>query len=278
MKSLKIISVLIILLVSILFATYLTIIASSNYFIKKGKIYSETLEILKKKKEPSNILNKYKDMAENYFSIGLKLNSENGWGHYLYAKFLFYNVLLQQALDEYLRCFKTFDNIDLYKEVGITYYYLKKPQKAIEYLKKYLKLIDGDYIAYQMMGHCYFSLRKYKTAILYYSKAVDLKEDAQIYNRIGVCLSYLGRFEEAVDPFEKVVDIDPNFAPVYKNLAALYGYRLKNKDYKKAYEAYQRYLLLNPYDPENKIILGRIQYLKYRYKCFLRKSKSRKKH
>jgi len=259
-QPLQVVSALIILFVSLLFAIWGGREMAGNTLIAKAR----TLEQISRSESADHSADSFMLIEETYKN-GLKNAPEYGWGHYLYAKFLFNQVLLQRAYESYQNAFRYFDSIDLYKETGITLYYLKEPEKALKYLNSYLHFLDNDPVALQIAGLCNLELQQYAVAADLLSKSLAIREDANIWNFLGVCHSYQKEYEKSLKPFEKAVELDPKLAPVYKNLAALYGYQLPKKDYQKAYESYQKYLLLNPSDPENRIILRRITYLKLRH-------------
>lgn len=204
-----------------------------------------------------------RERAREYFQTGVELFPVYGWGHYLFGKHLYYSIQLEDALEQYKLCLEIFDNIDIHKNIGITYYYMEEYEKAKEYLNNHLKLVSADATTLQMLGHCYFDQAEYNEAIEYYTRSLQIREDANIYNFIGVAYSHMRDFESALEPFEKAVELDPNLAPVYENLAALYGYRLQEKDYKKAVECYQKFLILEPDTPDRRVIERRIRYLNY---------------
>ncbi len=245
---------------------------AGSYYIKQGRQISDQIEAMHAA-VPLGDFTPQKEMARDYFTRGLELFPVYGWGHYQYGRFLYYSIVLeedfqekalQEALEQYKICKQNFDNIDIHKEMGITYYYLEEYEKAKEYLYNHLKLVAGDVTTLQMLGHCHFEVEEFEDAIEYYSRSLELKEDANIYNYIGVAYSHMRDFENALEPFERAVELDPNLAPVYENLAALYGYRLEEKDYQKAVECYQKYLILEPDTPDKRVIERRIRYLNHR--------------
>jgi tetratricopeptide (TPR) repeat protein len=66
------------------------------------------------------------------------------------------------------------------------------------------------------------SLGKYEEAIECFDKALDIDQnDASIWDNKGFVLGSLGRREEAIECFDKAVKIDPNMtdARKYRDLA-----------------------------------------------------------
>ncbi len=260
MRVIRLLLIITIVSLSLFFSTYLSRMNAGSYYILLGRQLSDQIEYLQKTTYTGD-LSAQKDQAREYFETGISLFPMYGWGQYLYGKYLYYNILLDEALEQYTLCLENFDNIDIHKDIGITYYYMQEYDKALHYLNNHLKLVAGDATTLQMIGHSYFAKEEYEKAIEYYSRSVEIQEDANIYNFIGVAYSHLRDFENALAPFERAVELDPNLAPVYENLAALYGYRLQEKQYEKAIESYQKFLILEPDTPDRRVIERRIRYL-----------------
>jgi tetratricopeptide (TPR) repeat protein len=72
-------------------------------------------------------------------------------------------------------------------------------------------------------------------------------DDASILNAIGLCLSNLGRLDEAAAAFDKTIKVQADFAPAYLNRGlareSLGDLVAARRDYQRAYD-------LNPQDPE----------------------------
>lgn len=251
-----------IVVISIFFSTRLTRIDTSSLLIVRASVQAAGVE-----NAPSDLsqkeLERRIDITKDTFQAVLELNPHSGWGHYLYAKFLFNHLLFQKAVDEYQFSLRYFDSMDIYKELGITYYYTKDYQKALDNMNIFQSLINTDNQSYKIKGNCLYELERYRAAIDAYRISVEMHDDFNVWNYIGVCHSHLGEFEQALEPFEEAVRMNPNESAIYKNLAALYGYRLKpeNRDYLKAIDSYQRHLLLAPHDPENTKIFRRLKFL-----------------
>jgi tetratricopeptide (TPR) repeat protein len=70
---------------------------------------------------------------------------------------------------------------------------------------------------------------------------------ADAYNTRGICHGNQERYSEAMSDFEQAAALKPDNAAYCKNLGITY---YKMKDYPKAVQTLEKYLLLNPDDDE----------------------------
>jgi tetratricopeptide (TPR) repeat protein len=83
-----------------------------------------------------------------------------------------------------------------------------------------------------------------------------------LHNNLGYLYSKRNLLNEALEEYQKTLELDPENAEVYKNLGLLYFYKLR--DYPKAQKYWERYLVLNPGDPQNDSIRNKIEEIKRR--------------
>ncbi|MEW5894708.1 MAG: tetratricopeptide repeat protein [Candidatus Omnitrophota bacterium] len=63
----------------------------------------------------------------------------------------------------------------------------------------------------------------FNRALVFYSKALTIsKEDAWIYNNVGVIYEQMGLVDQAESNYLNALEVDPEFLPPYTNLAFLY--------------------------------------------------------
>ena len=85
-------------------------------------------------------------------------------------------------------------------------------------------------------------------AVLEYRRAMaETRDSVPIMNRLSSALIDLGRDEEALDILNRVKEISPDHPTSYTQSGQIY---LKLKDFKKAREAFEDSLQINPFDPE----------------------------
>jgi hypothetical protein len=75
---------------------------------------------------------------------------------------------------------------------------------------------------YNSKGDEYWDEQDYKTAITYYTKAINIEEKAIYYYNRGYAKDKLGQYEAAILDYDKAIQIDPNFKEAYINRAYTY--------------------------------------------------------
>jgi tetratricopeptide (TPR) repeat protein len=85
-------------------------------------------------------------------------------------------------------------------------------------------------------------------AVLEYRRAMaETRDSVPIMNRLSSALIDLGRDEEALDILNRVKEISPDHPTPYTQSGQIY---LKLKDFKKAREAFEDSIQINPFNPE----------------------------
>jgi adenylate cyclase len=103
---------------------------------------------------------------------------------------------------------------DAYFGLGHALFFSSKPTEALDYLKKAIRLNPmppSDY--YLLIGHCYRSLERFTEALEAYNKAVEIGP-SNIYAHLGLAVLYIfmGRDDEARAAASNVLRIDPDFS------------------------------------------------------------------
>jgi Tfp pilus assembly protein PilF len=81
----------------------------------------------------------------------------------------------------------------------------ERQEKAISYFESAYKL--------QMAGQL-------DSAVLLYSKSIDLHPTAEAYTFRGWAYSMMGRLDEAIDECHKAIEVDPSFGNPYNDIGA----------------------------------------------------------
>lgn len=85
-----------------------------------------------------------------------------------------------------------------------------------EYVKAaeaYLKLVDNgkkDKYIYKQLADCYYAIFKPESAVIYYGKATEDKQDSETYYRYAQMLKASGKYEEANVQMKKFAAMEPN--------------------------------------------------------------------
>ena len=187
----------------------------------------------------------------------------------------------QEALRTFLKAEALYaDDHLLQEDLGLAYLALGKPELAIRHFKKALEinpeytparnnlgnayasqkdwgkaieqyriastdvLYATPYYPLANLGFVYYQQKEYGLAERYYRKALKAKRD-YVGALHGLARTYLAtdRVDEAIEKLDKAIELAPEGAFVYYDLAN--AYRQKG-DYKKAYEIYMKVAELQP--------------------------------
>jgi tetratricopeptide (TPR) repeat protein len=116
---------------------------------------------------------------------------------------------------------------------------------------------------HRALGDLYFDREIASLAIVSYQQAIDLAPD-DVISRYAMAraLAREARYNEALDQYKKITELDPNFADAYLEMGELY---LLASDRNRAFlddavTNLEHYRELEPADPEGAILLGRAYY------------------
>lgn len=125
-----------------------------------------------------------------------------------------------------------------------------KPKAAAAKLEKLLPACQNDtdrYAVTSILGMCYGNMGEYSQAIQEYNKAMVMKPNSTLSSNIGMCYQRQGNAEKALDAFEYAVELDPENANAYNNIATVY---FADKNYETALEYAQKALDYKPNMPQ----------------------------
>ena len=115
-------------------------------------------------------------------------------------------------------------------------------------IKKVLELNPNYVPALVGLGTAYYQKRRsFSQAANYYSRAAEIAPSPQLYNYLGTALTYQGHYTQAINKFQKAIELDPKFASAYRNMGITYYHMGRSQD---TIIAEQRAIALNPNSPE----------------------------
>ncbi|GDX52676.1 hypothetical protein LBMAG27_17230 [Bacteroidota bacterium] len=122
---------------------------------------------------------------------------------------------------------QTDKNSLLYKKTIVQYYFLKKDFPIeISWALKFSSADSLDAWTNYRIGEAYFYKQQSKTAEEYFAKAVKQKpEELQFINKLGAAQLTNGKQDDAKSSFEKIISLQPKYAPALSNLAYIYMLR-----------------------------------------------------
>jgi tetratricopeptide (TPR) repeat protein len=147
-------------------------------------------------------------------------------------------------------------DIEEYIFIGRAYTFSLKPdyKKALEYLNK-AKLVNGQDPQLNLaLGNAYFGDKNQNDAYSSYRNAYAIDNTLiRAKMQLGVLLKGAKAYTEAIKAFDEVIAINPNYGPIYRELAETYYLWGRNEPSKyrlnvdKALVNYEKYLSLTDY-------------------------------
>ena len=120
------------------------------------------------------------------------------------------------------------NNLDLQKDLVLSYYYKRDFAKALDHIKPLLDRDDADIMTYQIGGNIYKALEEVKDGDKLYKKALKkFPNSGALYNEYGELL-WAKKDPNAINQWEKGIQVAPSYAGNYYN-AALYYNDTKDK-------------------------------------------------
>ena len=115
-------------------------------------------------------------------------------------------------------------------------------------IRKAIELNPNYVPAYIGLGDAYYQKRRsFSQAATQYKKAAELAPSAQLHNYVGTALTYQGYYQQAVNQFQKAIQLNPNYAPAYMNLGITYYFMKRFAD---TVSSEQKSIALNPNNPD----------------------------
>jgi tetratricopeptide (TPR) repeat protein len=112
------------------------------------------------------------------------------------------------------------NDADALSYLGAVYVDQKKPEPALEALRKSLALRPNKSETHNLIGRALFEANEPEQAVEAYKRAIALNADfADPYNNVGNTLKELGRFDEALQAFDTALALQPDTIGVYVNLS-----------------------------------------------------------
>jgi glycosyltransferase involved in cell wall biosynthesis len=131
----------------------------------------------------------------------------------------------------------------VYFQIATNFLSKEDYENAVENLKKSIEENQSFFPSLINLGGIYLKLDKLDEAEKYLRKALEIKQNPDIYNNLGILHVKKGELNKAVRKFEKAVELNSNSADAFYNLGLVYS-ELGKKD--KAEIFLQRAKNLNP--------------------------------
>lgn len=130
----------------------------------------------------------------------------------------------------------------IYYFEALNYSYLKDYKNVIKSCKIGLNIKETYYL-YDLIAIAYHQLDNYDLALEMFDKSIELNDSIfEVYYDKAITMIDLYKDEDALKLLNKVITLEPNYAPAYKEKGFLYS---QLGSYEKSYENYQKYIKLS---------------------------------
>jgi tetratricopeptide (TPR) repeat protein len=167
-------------------------------------------------------------------------------------------------------------DVEEYLFIGRAYTYSLKPdyKKAIEVLNKAKVINPQDAQVNLALGNAYFGDKNQNEAYSAYRNAYSIDNTLiRAKMQLGVLLKGAKAYTEAIKAFDEVIAINPNYGPVYREIAETYYLWGRNEPSKfrvyvdKALVNYEKYLTLTDYSIYSRLRHADFLYIAGEYKA-----------
>jgi Tfp pilus assembly protein PilF len=116
------------------------------------------------------------------------------------------------------------NNIEIQKDLAFTYYLQRNYSAAVESGRKLIERNDADAQCYQILGMAYKAINEKKQADKMYKQGIKkFPGSGELYNEYGEML-WVEKDAEAIQFWEKGIEVDPNYSSNYYNASKFYYY------------------------------------------------------
>jgi Flp pilus assembly protein TadD len=127
-----------------------------------------------------------------------------------------------------------------YVHLGACYWYLKKLDKSILYLKKASALEPKKAVPHYLLGYMLQNQGNFKEAETEYKQAISLNvqsavDTATLYQNLATVQLELKKYRDAVDSMNQAIKIHPREARLYSQLGRIYSEANQLDDAEKTY-------------------------------------------
>ncbi len=132
---------------------------------------------------------------------------------------------------------------------------VKQAEKAF---KQAVKVEPNNAALKTVIGEIYLESGQEDKAADSFKESLELKEDINVYNRLGIALRRKHRFKEAIEQYQKALKVEPRDEGLHYNIGRAY---IEANDKVKAMAHFKKALEIKPGFEDAKIILEKIENL-----------------
>lgn len=100
-------------------------------------------------------------------------------------------------------------------------------KKAIRFIKQAIEIDDSKSFYHNDIGASYYAEGLLEQAIYHYEESIKLVEKAETYSNLGEAIKGKGEIEQAMECYQKALELKPDFTPGFSNLLLNSNYSTK---------------------------------------------------
>lgn len=191
------------------------------------------------------------DEAEQFYLEAIRLDSSFALAHAELGSFYYWTNNRDKGEEHFNAALKFFDRLTkkevLYLKARIERFRGKYDEAIVHYnvyLMDYPKSVAGWF----GLGYCYMRINKFEEAINSFNKSLNIyqDDDAGTYINIASCYSLLHDYEKSIENYLKGFELNPNLI-TRNNLNNEFGFTyVKNEQYEKAKSVFKKMQDGNP--------------------------------
>ena len=133
------------------------------------------------------------------------------------------------------------------KQVAKALHLLGKQEASIDVYKEVIQLVGRLWDVLYSMAQCYINLREYDQAEQYLAESLSIHPHDSVYLALGKIYTQAGRFDEAVQLYDKALIAHPKHPEILTTLGLVY---LRINENEKALQLLAEALKLDPKNPK----------------------------
>jgi adenylate cyclase len=212
----------------------MNILSALQFAITKGEFAriiakgTKNLRAYLKAMQAQQFVNQYNKealvLARRFAEEAIDLDPEYSNGYFMLGAVTLHEVLVganklprAESLKEALRLGEKAVTLDQssnnYAFLALVYTFLQNPEKALEAAEKAIAVSPNNALAYDCMGAAMMAHERFQDAIPNFQKAIRLSpipHNAAVLLRLGACQRIVGRDEESVATFKRVLQLWPD--------------------------------------------------------------------
>ncbi len=166
-----------------------------------------------------HMLGEYRNAVQSY-QKALKKDPANHQIHYNLANTFFELEVIEKAVNHYLDALDHKpDYVPALNNLADIYELADEQKRARELFEYITKIKPSDPMGFFNLGNHHLRNNNTVEAGSCYKKVLELdSEFHEAYNNIGLILKHVGKYEEAIEYYEKCLEIEPGYQPAIDDL------------------------------------------------------------